>query len=113
MLATGEKRVRETGNREKSGTRETGAGGRRRKIFWVLFLGALLPNFALADACESQASATYSKKAVEVAMASIVGDISEVEATSQREGLQKRLESEKAKCVHVARSYASSASGSL
>ena len=79
----------------------------------VMALGLMVPNFALAakgkaappaqQSCESQASVSYNKKAVEVAMASIMGDLSELEATAAREGLQRRLEVEKATCLHVAR----------
>lgn len=76
---------------------------------WVAAWGVLIPNFALAtkskpmaqEACESQASSTYKKKSVELAMATIVGNMSELEATSEREGLQRRLDAERAHCLRV------------
>jgi hypothetical protein len=90
---------------------------RANRWLLVMLFGALIPNFALASkakvsplakqACESQVSATFKKKAVEVSMASLMGDLSEIEATSARESLQRRLESEKASCLHMARAAAS------
>lgn len=86
----------------------------------VVVTGLLLPNFALAAKpkavakdCESKVSASYQKKAVEVGMASIVGSISELEAVSEREGLERRLEAEKAGCLHVAHASSVPAPGTF
>jgi hypothetical protein len=46
-------------------------------------------------------------------MASIVGDLTEIEASGQRESLEKRLDRERAHCVHLARSIAASRAESL
>jgi hypothetical protein len=92
---------------------------------WVIVLGVLLPNFALAakakpkvsqEACESKVVATFQKKKMDLAMASLLGNVSEIEATSAREGLERHLASEKAKCLHVAHAtgpYAEAGTGSL
>ena len=75
----------------------------------ALVLGVLVPNFALASKskdCEMAAKAAYQKQNVEVAMASIVGNMSEIEVTSEKESLRKRLEKEKAHCLHGSRTIA-------
>jgi hypothetical protein len=86
-----------------------------------LIMGALLPNLAMAmpTKCEVQAHAKFQKQAVEIEMASIVGNVSSIELVSRREGLQKRLEREQAHCIHFvsskrqSRTYASAESRAL
>ncbi len=80
-----------------------------------LLLAALVPNLVMAmpSKCEVKAHAKFQKQAVEIEMASIVGNVSTMELASRREGLQKRLEREQAHCIHYisskrqSRNYAS------
>jgi hypothetical protein len=87
----------------------------------LLMIGALVPNLVMAmpSKCEVKAHAQFQKQAVEIEMASIVGNVSSIELVSRREGLQKRLEREQAHCIHFisskrqSRTYASAESHSL
>ena len=58
-------------------------------------------------ACESHAIAIYKKKAVEIEMSSIAGNVNEMELASTRESLQERLRHEREDCTRVARVSAS------
>ena len=88
---------------------------------YVLVRGLLLPDMSLAasaakqDICESVAKSFYQRRSVEVALASILGSVSEIEAASEQEQLKRRLEKEKAHCLKVVRSASAYAepSGSL
>src|SRR4051812_32907342 len=66
----------------------------------------ILP-LAEASSCQSHAKAIYKKKVVEIEMASIAGDVTEMEVGNAREALQKRLGTEKENCVRMARVSAS------
>jgi len=59
-----------------------------------------------------QAKAKFKKLTVEAEMASIAGNLSDVEVTSERESLKKRLEKEQAHCIRLvsSRKYAADSS---
>ncbi|MGZ3654104.1 MAG: hypothetical protein ACXVB9_04870 [Bdellovibrionota bacterium] len=86
--------------------------GKKHVSGWrvIILAGVLVPNFALAskgssDACEMQTRAKFKKLAVEAEMASIAGNLSDIEVTSERESLKKRLEKEKAHCIRLVSSH--------
>jgi hypothetical protein len=70
---------------------------------------------AYSNPCQTHAHAAYKKKVVEIEMASIAGDVTEMEVGNAREALQKRLGTEKENCVRMARVSASTgkSTGSL
>ena len=71
----------------------------------IFLLGLFDQAKALAtdlESCEAKAHTTFQKGAVELGMASILGLVSELEAESKREHLQRNLESQKGHCKHWA-----------
>lgn len=78
-------------------------------VLAVLAIG--VSNYALAakmvSPCESQAQQAFQQKRVELAMNTLVGNVGDSEATSQREGLERRWERDQAHCRHVARTLSS------
>ncbi len=64
---------------------------------------AFLPRIALsAEPCESKVSAALQKKSVDIEMAVIAGELSDLEVASKKEGLQKQVKLEKEHCRRLA-----------
>lgn len=77
---------------------------------------AVLPGLVMAakakatrgfKACQVQAIQNYQKRAVEIEMAAIAGDLNEVEAGRKRENLQSKLRQKNDSCARLARGSAS------
>jgi hypothetical protein len=96
--------------------------------WWLLsiLLGLMAANFAFASngsfppfaqkACETQAKAVFKKKAVEMELASIAGNLTEIEVGSARAGLQERYRRDSENCVRLVstrRAIAESKTGTL
>ncbi len=65
----------------------------------ILIAAVLVPRLALsAEPCESKASSVLQKKSVEIEMAVITGDLSELEIPGKKEELIRQVKREKASC---------------
>lgn len=70
-------------------------------ILWsaLLVAAVLAPRMALsAESCESKAAASLQKKSVEIEMAVISGELSDLEVAGKKEGLLQQVKREKETC---------------
>lgn len=87
-----------------------------KHVFWwpLLFLvGVIAPRFALSADCDQELKAAFQKKTVEMEMALITGEVTELEVAGNREKLQQKLKKEKARCDRRLAARAATESGSF
>lgn len=87
-----------------------------KHVFWwplLIIAGVLAPRFALSADCDQELKTAFQKKSVEMEMAVITGEATELEATSHREKLQQKMRKEKARCDRRLAARASNESGSF
>lgn len=69
-------------------------------ILWsaLIAVGVLVPRLALSADCETQLKAAFQKKSVEMELQVISGEISDLEATGNREDLQAKMRKDSDRC---------------
>lgn len=60
--------------------------------------GVLVPRLALSADCEAQLKAAFQKKSVEMELKVISGELTDLEASGNREALQAKLQKESDRC---------------